>query len=487
MADDWLTARARRSPEALALLWQGQPWSYGALARESATYTAALAHLGVRRGQHVAAMLPNGPAYVRLVHALARLGAVLVPLNQRLTPPETAWQVQQADCRWFVHDDSTAPAAAAAPAPITPIDVAALQDGPGAPPTPQFDLHALQAIVFTSGTTGRPKGAMLTFGNHFWSATASAFRLGLQANDRWLSSLPLCHVGGLAVLFRSCLYGTAVVLHDGFDLQQFNASLDHEQVTITSLVPTMLYRLLRSRSHWPRSLRLALTGGAATTPELARQCAAAGVPLAATYGLTETASQVATMTPPETQRKPGCVGKPLMFGDVRIAGQDGESLGLGQVGEVCVNGPMVMQGYYGDPQATAAALRHGELRTGDIGYLDDDGDLWLVQRRSDVIVSGGENVYPAEVEGVLRQHPAVSDACVVGLPHEEWGQQVAVMVALEPERRVAEEALLQFCRERLAGYKIPRRLRLVDELPHTASGKVARAAVLEALAAEQDA
>src|SRR5690606_31876585 len=212
---------------------------------------------------------------------------------------------------------------------------------------------AVQAIVFTSGTTGQPKGAMLTYGNHFWSAMASAYRIGVLPGDRWLSILPLYHVGGLAVLFRSCLYGTAAVLQEGFEVEAVNRSLDEEAITLASLVPTMLYRLLPARSSWPDTLRLVLLGGAAASPELVAQAAAAGVPVATTYGLTEASSQVATMLPEEVRRKPGSAGRPLLFNQVRIVDDSGAPLPAGEVGEIAVRGPAVMAGYYGEPEATA--------------------------------------------------------------------------------------------------------------------------------------
>jgi len=371
--------------------------------------------------------------------------------------------------------------------------------------------NSLQAIVFTSGTTGHPKGAMITFDNHFSGAMASAYRLGLDVNDRWLSVLPLYHVGGLAVIFRCCLYGTAVLLHSRFHLDTINHSLDHDRPTLISLVPTMLYRLLQTRAHWPASLRLILLGGAAAAPELVEktnmmprklpiandqlsivnadsltidnwQLTINNSPpplIATTYGLTEAASQVATQTPADTAQKPGSVGKPLLFTKVEIVDENGRSLPPGVPGEIVVSGPTIMQGYYNNPEATEQALRNGRLHTGDIGYLDKDGDLWLVQRRSDIIISGGENVYPAEVEKVLEMNTAVSAACVVGIPDPEWGQKVVALVQLLPDAQMTEEKLLAFSREQLAGYKQPRHIHFVDQLPLTASGKIHRKAVID--------
>jgi O-succinylbenzoic acid--CoA ligase len=267
----------------------------------------------------------------------------------------------------------------------------------------------------------------------------------------------------------------------------------------------MLYRLLQSRTNWPESLRLILLGGAAAAPELVEEGNKLSIvndqlpivneekpltiddwqltidnspPLiSTTYGLTEAASQVATQTPKSTSKKPGSVGKPLMFTQIDIVDENGKSLPQGALGEIVVSGPTVMQGYYNNPEATAKVLQNGRLHTGDIGYLDADGDLWLVQRRSDIIVSGGENVYPAEVEQVLQGNTAVSAACVVGIPDPEWGQKVVAMVQLEQEEAISEDELLAFSRERLAGYKQPRHIRFVKQLPLTASGKIHRKAV----------
>jgi o-succinylbenzoate---CoA ligase len=486
--ENWLLARARATPERLALRHEGVDWSYAALAQLVERVAGGLAASGVGAGDHVGTLLPNGVLYAAVVHALAHLGAVLVPLNTRLTAGELAWQLAAAGVSLLLYSEETE-ALAAAVREMTGVvgqDVAALPACAPAPPPAPLEHDDLQAIVFTSGTSGRPKGAMLSYGNHFWSATASAYHLGLLPDDRWLSVLPLYHVGGLAVLFRSCLYGTAAVLQEGFDLEAVSRSLNEEGITVVSLVPTMLYRLLAARVEWPRRLRLVLLGGAAAAPELLAQAAAAGVPVATTYGLTEASSQVATLLPEGVRRKPGSVGRPLLFSEVRIVDEDGEPLLPGQYGEVIVRGPAVMAGYYGEPEATARVLRDGWLHTGDIGYLDRDGDLWLVQRRSDIIVSGGENVYPAEVEAALRAHPGIAAAAVAGLPDPEWGERVAALVVPAPGARLEPAELLAFLRGRLAGYKLPRTLRAVAALPQTASGKIARAAVRELLLGDDE-
>ena len=487
---DWLAARAQASPQRTAIIEGGQEITYRALDALAARFAARLAAAGVQPGDRLAVLLPNSTVYAALIHAAARLGAVLVPLNMRLTADEIDWQLEKTAPRALVYDDAAARTAAQLAAPgrallaardLAEAGVQRQEAGYGRWATGEIRLDAPFAIVFTSGTTGRPKGAVLTFRNVFYSAMASAYRLGVLPDDRWLCILPLYHVGGLSILIRSALYGTAVELHSGFDVTAVNHVLQTHPITLISLVPTMLHRLLETGGgpQWRDSLRLVLLGGAAAPPDLIARCAAANIPVAATYGLSEAASQVATALPGDVRRKPGSVGKPLLFTTVRVVDEAGNPVPPGAIGEIVVSGPTVMPGYYRDEAATAQVLRGGELHTGDLGYLDEDGDLWPVQRRSDLIVSGGENVYPAEVEDVLRAHPAVKAACVIGLDHPEWGQQVAAAVVLHEGAALDADALIAFGRQRLAGYKLPRRVRFVDALPQTASGKVRRDEVRE--------
>lgn len=490
---DWLIAQAKVSPEKEAI--NGLDYSeYSWHTLKTAGY---LAGEGVQHGDRVAILLANDHVYAIVIHALRLLGAVAVPLNVRLTSDELSWQIDNTQCAYLLCARTTAGLAdmlSIGGCQMVSVDhdtsfpcifrdanahgldhIDSLADG-------NVDLDKVFAIIHTSGTSGQPKGVVLTYGNIFYSAMASAYRLGHQPDDRWLCVLPLYHVGGLSIILRAVLYGITVDLHPRFDLDAINHALDTQPITLISLVPTMLYRLLESRTHWPVSLRLILLGGAAASPELLARCQAIGLPLATTYGLTEVASQVATMLPEDVTRKLGSVGKPLLFMNVKIVDEQGEAAVSGEYGEVVVSGPTVMQGYYNNPTATTKTLRNSDLYTGDIGYLDNDGDLFIMQRRSDLIVSGGENVYPAEVEGVMRGHPAVKAAAVVGIPDAEWGHLVAAALVLNEESAITEDSLTDFCRERLAGYKLPRRVLLVDALPQTASGKIQRSAVVDLFA-----
>lgn len=476
---DWLAHRTQASPEKTALIFGDQSWTYAALNERVAVMCACLSAFGVQRGDRIGVRLANSPDYVLLIHALARIGAVIVPLNVRLTPQELDWQIKHSGLRHIVSEDGGDQFSSYGKwfrigsddlRPACP-DAAEWQSRP-------LDLDAIQGIVFSSGTTGKPKGVMLTYANHLWSAQASAYRLGVLPADRWLACMPLYHVGGQAIILRACLYGITVVLQDGFDVEAVSNALDEQGITIVSLVPTMLHRLIEHRGDkpLPESVRCILLGGAAASPNLIDHAIERGYPIALTYGLTEAASQVATATPDQVRLKPGSVGKPLMFTSVRIVDAAGDDLPAGEIGEIAVSGPTVMQGYSDQPEATANVLRKGWLRTGDLGYLDSDGDLWVVQRRSDLVVCGGENVYPAEVETVLEAHPAIKEACVVGMEDAEWGQRVAAMIVRNGSS-LSEDEVIAFCRERLAGYKIPRVILFADELPRTASGKIERGKV----------
>lgn len=482
---EWLRQRARVSPERLALLCGEERWTFAELERRVAGVASRLAAAGVGAGDRLALLAENGAGFVHMVHTVPRLEAVLVPLNVHLTVPELLRQVEDCEPALLVHDEANREKAAALSAarrglrclPLTDLAAEASRaSAPGGDTEDLIDLSAVHTIVYTSGTSGAPKGAMLTFGNHWWNALASVLNLGLREDDCWLACLPLFHVGGLAILFRSVIYGIPVVLHESFDAAAVNRAIDEEGVTIVSLVPTMLTRLLEERGGrpLPAHLRCLLVGGGPLATSLLEECGRRRWPVAPTYGLTEAASQVATLAPEDAARKLGSAGKPLFPTQVRIGGEGGKEAPPGVPGEILVRGPTVTPGYFRRPRDSAEALRGGWLHTGDIGYLDADGYLYVLDRRDDLIVSGGENVYPAEVEEVLRAHPDVADAAVVGVPDDSWGQMVVAAVVLREPARTSEEALLAFCRERLAPYKVPKELRFVTALPRNAAGKLLR-------------
>jgi O-succinylbenzoic acid--CoA ligase len=444
----------------------------------SATCATILNHSPLEPGDKVALLMAKPLPFVLTLFALMRMRLVSVPLNTRLTASELSWQVENTDCRLLICEAGTRSLARQVSADVVEMPPISLDD-----PVSEYDefgmmdLDADFAIIHTSGTSGRPKATILTYGNIYQSAIASALKLGVIQSERWLCVLPLYHVGGLSIVLRSLIYDTAVEFGptSPFDVQETNRALSDHPITLVSLVPTMLQRLLDAKTRpWNPRLRLILLGGEAPSPELLERCIAENLPIATSYGLTETASQVATAMPELVYRKPGTVGKPLTFIQTRIIDERGQDSPANRLGELLVKGDTVMRAYYGDPAATQNALRDGWLHTGDIGYLDEDGDLFILQRRADLIVSGGENIYPAEVERVLRLHPGLAEAVVFGSPDKEWGQRVAAIIECRKGASPSAIEITDFAREHLAAYKIPRQFAFVDALPRTASGKIQR-------------
>ncbi|MFN8380127.1 MAG: o-succinylbenzoate--CoA ligase [Anaerolineae bacterium] len=481
--NDWLTQAAERHRDRLALKEaSGAEWSYRALSHRVDSMAARLASQGVAPGSRVGWLGKGAGNGVTMLFALARLGAVFVPLNTRLTSAELSALVGIADLNLLLCERATEANAAQLASQCKVVVVDDLPEASGKAYMAGVVPDSVQSIVFTSGTTGTPKGAQISWANQQASAEASAERIGAHETDRWLLTLPLFHVGGMTIPFRAALSGAVVIEFSalgGFDAQRLMHTLHDERITHVSLVPTMLTRLLDVGFKPYSDLRVILLGGAAATVDLLERAFTAGLPVAPTYGLTEACSQVATMRPEEARRNLGSVGKPLRGTSVTITRDDGSVAAPGEIGEVVVRGPTVFAGYISVPHDRA--LRDGALYTGDMGYLDNDGDLFLVQRRADLIISGGENIYPAEVEAVLRSHPDVADACVVGLPDVEWGQKVAAAVVLKANTQPDTLSLDCWCRERIAGYKRPRLFRVVNQLPMTTTGKVLRREVVAML------
>ena len=473
-----LAARAQRTPDAPAFTWQGRDVSFAGLAARTASAAQRLRALGVQPSDRVAVLMANVPAFVEVLHGAIACGAVLLPVNTRLAVPEVAHLLRDAEPRLLLHGKSLALLARAACAAFEVPPCCVEVDEQFADPRlattasiePACSGDPLVALLYTSGTTGRPKGVMLAESNLRASAEASRRHLDVREGDRWLACLPLFHVGGLSLLLRSVIDGSCVVLHERFDAAAVAAAIDSGEVAFASLVPTLLDRLLRERGERvaPPSLRAILLGGAAAPAELVVRAEHLGFPVATTYGLTEAASQVAT-------RRPGSAGAglaPLPGTGVRIVTENGAPCAPGEPGEILVASETVMRGYWRRPDETARALAGGWLHTGDIGLLDAAGDLHVLARRSDLIVSGGENVYPAEVEAVLASHPQVCESGVAGVPDAELGARPAAWIIAE--RAIGADALQRFCRAHLAGFKVPVTFHFVAALPRNASGKLLR-------------
>ena len=437
--DNWLAQRSETCPDRCALLADELALTYAELEREATAAARRLAARGVRRGATVALRLEPGIEYVVLLHALMKLGAVAYPVNTRLTARELEAELDRAEPALVVSGNPDLGA--------TEADLPLLGE---------HDLDALHCRLLTSGTAGEARPVGLTYGNHLWSAVGSAFNLGVEPTDRWLCCLPLFHVGGLAIVMRSVIYGTTAVVHPDFDVERVAASFEGDGVTVVSLVATQLVRLLEAGVDM-MPLRAVLVGGGPVPQDVLEEAIGRGAPVVQTYGLTEAASQVTTLSPGDARRKLGSAGRPLLTTHLRI-----------KDGEILVQGPTVAPG---------AADEDGWLHTGDLGRIDDEGFLYVTERLGDVIVSGGENVLPVEVEEVLLRHPQVLDAAAVGRADPEWQEAVTAVVVLRDGDRVTGEELRRHCAAELAGFKVPKRFEFVSELPRTASGKLMRSAL----------
>jgi O-succinylbenzoic acid--CoA ligase len=473
-APDWLVMRAARVPDEPALRTASVEWSCAQLLEASDGLAAALADAGLGHADRVASLLSDGAPAVVLINAARRLGIVLVPLNRRASSTELRHQLESARISALVHDDANAVLAddcASATLRSLPIEVLLAGSACAARPSlrDDIDLDEAALIVFTSGTTGQPKGAVLSHGNLAASAHAWAEVLRPRATDRWLACLPLFHVAGLAMVTRCARWGVELQVVAGFDAGQVSAALD-DGVSHLSVVAIQLEELLAFRGGRPApaDLRAILLGGGPIPMGLLQRARAAGYPVLTTYGMTETASGIAVGgSDAETLADP-TAGRPLPRAEVRIADPDPAD----GSGEILVRGPMVFSGYADAPEDTFPYLSEGWFRTGDIGSIDDAGLLRIADRRDDLFVSGGENVYPAEVEAALRGHPAIADAAVFAEADTRWGS--VPVAALRLRHDATDDDLERHCRERLAAYKVPRRYLRVADIPRDDLGKIHR-------------
>ena len=484
----WLTDRARNTPQRVAIDFRDETWTYAGLDRRSTGMAAALVGRGVGRGDRVATLTANSPDHVALLFACARLGAVLQPMNWRLAPAEIRYQLDDAEPSVLVLEDEFTRLAAAAGGHAERVSFSELEADALEIDAEVDDDDAL-LLAYTSGTTGKPKGALLTHANCFWTNLSFDRTGGIADDDVVLQVLPQFHSGGWNVQpLLAWWKGATVVLEPGFEPARALALIERKRITTMMGVPAT-YLFMSEQPEFASadlsSLRLAVVGGAPMPESLLREWQSRGVGIVQGYGLTEAAPNVLCLPPESATRKPGYAGRPYPHVDVTLRDPDtGEHLEGAASGELVVRGPNVFPGYWRNPEASAAAFADGWLLTGDLAERDAEGDYRIVGRLKDLVISGGENVYPAEIEDVLHAHPAVTEAAVVGAPDERWGEVCVAFVALRPGSQADEEELIAWCRERLAGFKSPRSVRFLDELPRSGMGKVSKDD-LRALAVEE--
>lgn len=481
----WIERHARFTPDVLAIQFQAERISYAELARRIRCAAAVLADRDVRRGDTVAYLGMNHPAMLVLLFACARLGAMFLPLNWRLAPPEQARVL--ADCRprlLFVAPDFTGGARSLEDL-LTPTDLAALERDVGGPVEQAGDADTPVLLCYTSGSTGTPKGVVLTQRALFWNSVNSTHMHDLTSADRVLTTLPMFHVGGLNIQTTPALHaGAGVWLHAKFDPLSTLDAIERERITLAVLVPAQLDAMMvlpRWRQADLSSLRSISTGSTIVSAALVRKVAERGIPVTPVYGSTETCPIAAYVRVRDALRKAGSTGVPALHCDLKVVDSDGAELPKGEDGEILVRGPNVAIGYWNAPRETARTFVGGWYHSGDLGHFDAEGYLHVVSRLKDMIISGGENVYPAEVEAVLRECQAVETACVLGLPDPHLGEAVVAAVVLKPGCCISEAQLLATLEGRIARYKHPRTVQFLDSLPRTGLGKVHKEALREML------
>jgi fatty-acyl-CoA synthase len=459
--DRMIRDRARITPQRVAIVERERRWTYAELDARSEELASRLTH-----GARVSTLTGNSGEHAALMFACAKAGAILHPISWRLAPAEVAYQLDDAEPDTFLISEEHRALGEAA------LELARVQPalelvGHGAPATPVADDPLL--LIYTSGTTGKPKGALLTHANCFWTNLSFDLATGIRQDDVILQVLPQFHCGGWNV--ESILgwwKGATVVIEPGFDAAHALDLIEREGITTMMGVPANYLFM----SHEPRfasadlsTLRLAVVGGAPMPEALLDVWAERGVAIVQGYGLTEAAPNVLCLAPEDARRKAGYAGKPYPY----------VTCDLSEAGELLVRGPNVFPGYWRNEEATENAFRDGWLLTGDIAERDDEGNYRILGRLKDMVVSGGENIYPAEIEAVLHEHPAVADAAVVGVPDERWGEVCVAFLVLDAP--VSEEELRAHCEDRLARFKVPKAFHVVDELPRNSMGKIQKSAL----------
>ena len=488
-----LAHHASRTPDKAITVFEGETITYGEMATRSVALAAGLRQRGIGRGAVVGLLSYNCPEFLETIFAVNHLGGIAMPINWRLAAPEVRYILEHSEARALICDESLVDLAdeatkgmeagllrvcvsESAPEGWTGLADLRATTGEVAPvPVAADDVHRL---MYTSGTTGRPKGVMITHANLAWKNLAHLVEFGFTSADLGLACGPLYHVGALDLTTTSLIAaGATTIIHRAFDASEVVAELERSRVTTVWLAPAMVNAIMMLPDidqHDLSSVRLIINGGEKMPiPLIERlQRTFPSAWFADAYGLTETVSGDTFLDRDSIVTKLGSVGRPCLYLELDIWDEQGRSVPAGVRGEIVMRGPKVFKGYWRDPDATAAAFRGGWFHTGDIGMLDNDGYLFIVDRLKDMIVSGGENIAGSEVERVLYEHGSVLEAAVVGRPDDRWGEVPVAFVVLRPGATTTADSLLEHCRAQLARFKVPKEITFIDALPRNPSGKV---------------
>ncbi|MFE1798832.1 o-succinylbenzoate--CoA ligase [Streptomyces sp. NPDC059517] len=488
----WPARRARKTPHRTALIHDGTTLTYGGLYERTTRLAHALRARGVRRGDRIAYLGPNHPSYLETLFAAGLLGAVFVPLNTRLARPEIAHQLEDSGAKALVHGPASQGLIAGLPGTCDVrlyVEVGAAYDqlldsASGEAIDEPVTADDTCVIMYTSGTTGRPKGAMLTHGNLTWNAVNVLVDQDLIADERALVSAPLFHTAGLNMLTLPVLLkGGTCVLVEAFDPAATLGLIERHRITFMFGVPTMFEQVARQPG-WAdadlSSMRMLSCGGSPVPTPLIAAYQERGLTFLQGYGMTEASPGVLFLDAEHAVTKAGSAGVPHFFSDVRVVRPGlapADLADVGETGEIVVRGPHVMPGYWGLPDETAAVFSDGWFRSGDAARIDEDGYVTVVDRIKDMIISGGENIYPAEIEDRLLAHPGIADCAVIGVPDKKWGEVPRAVVVPHEGAELDPDEVLASLTGHLAKYKIPKSVVLADELPRTASGKLLKSHV----------
>jgi fatty-acyl-CoA synthase len=476
----WPARRAQISPDQTAMIFQDQRTTYAEFAVRATKLASQLRAAGIEPGDRVGYLGPNHPSFVETMFATHMLGAVFVPLNFRLAAPEIAYMVDDSGIKLLVRAPGTAEVTGVRTVGVESDYDQWLSEGDPGPIDVPVTQDAIALILYTSGTTGRSKGAMLSHANLIWNTYNLLVAVDVAGSEVTLISAPLFHVAALdQTLLPTFIKGGCSVLMSSWDVDECYSLIAKHGITWMFGVTTMFASFAQSPK-WETadlsSIRSVMSGGAPIPDGLIRTYQKRGLVFCQGYGLTETSPGATFLEAGESIRKGGSAGVPMFFTSVRVVRLDGSDVDVDEPGEVLIKGPNVTPGYWQKPEATAAALSEdGWLRSGDIATVDDEGHLYIVDRVKDMFISGGENVYPAEVENVIFDHPAVAEAAVIGVPDEKWGEVGKAFVVCVPGATLDRDSLRDFLAPRLAKYKVPVHVEVVDGLPRTGSGKVQKA------------
>ncbi|MEH7381651.1 o-succinylbenzoate--CoA ligase [Bacillus sp. JJ1533] len=479
----WIEKRAELHPKRIAIITEDEQISYEMLSQHVNNLASYLKlELGLKRGDRIAILSQNRYEYIVLLFAIAKLECIAVPLNTRLTVNELVYQLHDSGTELLFAEDmfkqtSISLNQATSLKGVISIDTIRHVKGGNEKVSVEINESVPYLICYTSGTTGKPKGAVLTQNNMFWNAINNSLAIDITSIDRSLLLLPLFHIGGIGLFAFPTLYaGGTIILPEGkFDSERALLMIEQHQATIVMGVPTIHQALLHSPSFDKTNLtsvRWFYNGGAPCPLEIIKAFFDRGFLFGQGFGMTETSPTLFMLLKEDAERKMGSIGKPALFCEYKLIDSEGTLVKEGEVGELIVRGPNVMKGYWNRPEATEEALRDGWLYTGDLARVDQEGFLYIVGRKKEMIISGGENIYPLEVEQIIGRLADVEEVAVVGVVDQKWGEVPVAFVVKRKESLLTEEEIIKYCNQFLARYKIPKKIEFIDQLPRNATGKI---------------